>query len=652
MRTFIACCVFILSGFKASSQTERKIPFNFKSTILHLSVTADGGMVLTSRVGETAVYNPVSKYWFKAAINDKNDITGPTVDQSNFFNKDTGFISGFIDDEEGNYNLIYYTNNGGHSWKQINFGQNGWVDKTVNLNNGEAWLSVAGSGLAYTKDFGLHWEKIKIPEIKQRFTEIFFNPSHSGIIGSLWNYLACTEDNGRSWKQLPTPLDQQQYRKTNADNRPQFNNVAIWGNYFLVKQEELVFFSRRDSIHWQWLKQYDDFYTDPYNTALYFQKGNTIIKADTALAPLSAHKLTETGFHYTCRNGKLTWVSSTGIGQLLPDNTIVMLPFETSEGPVPQPVIIGYTSKAIFGADGTSIFTKKDYEAEWQADITLPLPFTPVRVVLTEDERFLACSPGDSLYYLNRRGKLLSVITLKEWLNNFTAPGITQLTISDGSNGCFHGYRNKAVYQEDGDDYVRKETDNKGDGNNKSLTGGPAVIDAAELSKLLVQLPALFNKDSLPAVQDLGFTEKDFTQCRKNIREFEQAIATGKKKKTAFYMWQNNIDFERLLSLLDTIKSLDKKRLNVYLSNLTEMWSTTSYTKSIELKNKEGRLLAISSRFYSSNAFYVPWTITLDGYSVSTTHLAVYWFLKRTWPAFLEDDNKVDVLHILLRRLY
>lgn len=652
MRFFFACCVILLSGIKASTQNVRKLPLHFNSTALHLSVAADGGMALTSRAGEAAVYNPITKQWYKAGINENNEITGPTVDQSNFFNKDTGFISGFIDGDDEDYNIIYHTTNGGKTWKQINFGQSGWVDKAVNLNNGEAWMSVAGSGIAYTKDYGLQWEKINIPEVKQRFTEIFFTPSHSGIIGSLWNYLASTDDNGRNWKQLPTPLDQQRYRKTYSDNRPQFNNVAIWGDFFLVKQEELVFYSRRDSIQWHWLKQYDDFYTDPYNSALYFRKGNTLIQADTALVPLFTYTSSETAFYYTCRDRKLNWVSSTGIGQLQPDNTLVMLPFETSEGPVSQPAIIAYTPKGIIGADGALIFTKKDFEAEWQADITLPLPFKPENVLFTEDERFLACSPGDSLYYIDRNGKLSTVIPLKKLLSDFTAAGISQLTFGDGSNGCFHGYLNSVTYREEGDDYILVETNSQGDENKKRLAGRPEVIDGEEIAKLLSQLPSLFNKDSLPGVQDLGFTESDFEQCRDDIKEFEQAIASGKKKKTAFYMWQNNIDFERLRALLDSIKTLDKKLLNAYLYNLAELWSTTSFTKSIELKNRDGMVLSISSMFCEPNAFYVPWKITLNGYSVSTTHLAVYNFVKAAWPGFLEENDKKAVLHKLLRKLY
>lgn len=651
MRLFIACCVCILVSCKAISQSEKLLPLNFNSYALHLAVAADGGMALTSRAGETGLYNPLSGNWYKASLNGQKAFSGPTVDQANFFNKDTGFISGFINGKDGKYNLIYHTTDGGHNWKHLNFGQDGWVDDAVNLNNGEAWMSVSGSGIAYSRDYGLHWEKFDFPEKKQRFTKVYFNTAHYGIIGSLWNYLATTDDNCRHWKQLPTPLDQKKYRKTNPDERPAFNNVAIWGDYFLVQQEEMVFFSRRDSISWKWLKQYEEFYTDPGNSALYFRKGNTITKAGAALEPLFTHTLNGTAFAYTCRNNKLYWVGSTDIGQLMPDNTVAVVPFTTTDGRMPQPVTIGYNTKGIIGADGNSIYFKKDFEGDWQPDITLPLPFTPEKVMLTANEKFIACN-ADTLYYIDKKGHLLSKITLPVLLASFTTPGITQITFSDGSNGCFHSYRNSIVYEEESGDYYGKEDGSTGSENKSGLKGYPEVIDGMKVSTLLKHLPALFHKDGLASVDELGFTEKDYAQCRSDIKEFEKAVGSGVKKKTAFSMSQNNIDFDRLLALVDSIKALDNKRLNQYLSSLAEMWSTTTFTKSIELKNNEGKILSINSRYYEPNAFYTPWSITIDGFTVSTTHMAVYRFIRDSYPAFFEEKNKVSVLHILLRKMY
>jgi hypothetical protein len=124
---------------------------------------------------------------------------------------------------------------------------------------------------------------LKTPEVKQRFTNIFFNGRHQGIIGSLWNLLAYTGDNCKTWKWLPTPLDQKAYSKTSQNSRPAFDKVAILNDLLLVKQEGLVFYSKKDSTRWIWLKNYDDFYTDGSNTAVYLQTNKGTIVRQTLI---------------------------------------------------------------------------------------------------------------------------------------------------------------------------------------------------------------------------------------------------------------------------------------------------------------------------------------------------------------------------------
>ena len=60
----------------------------------------------------------------------------------------------------------------------------------------------------------------------------------------------------------------------------------------------------------------------------------------------------------------------------------------------------------------------------------------------------------------------------------------------------------------------------------------------------------------------------------------------------------------------------------------------------------------IQSLFYEPNAFYFPWNITLDGMNSLTTDIRINKFLNKVYPGFLQDENKLAILHTIVKRLY
>src|SRR5262245_37363357 len=128
------------------------LPLNFSSYAIKLGVSKDENLTLTTRMGEIGVTSSINDSWHRADFLKERTSSGVTLDQSIFFNKDKGFVSGFISSKSGKYDIIYHTTNGGLKWNAINFGEDGWVDDATNLDNGEAWLSVGGRGIVYTAD--------------------------------------------------------------------------------------------------------------------------------------------------------------------------------------------------------------------------------------------------------------------------------------------------------------------------------------------------------------------------------------------------------------------------------------------------------------------------------------------------------------------
>jgi photosystem II stability/assembly factor-like uncharacterized protein len=246
----VTAIILIFTVQTVKSQSDRNW-INFRSSAVCISLTPAHGVFFATRMGEVAAPGDQPGTWREAdPENGKSHIGEPLIDNISFFDNDTGLVSGFIQSGNGLYDIYYRTTDRGRHWEKRHFPDAGWADVVVHLNNGKAWASIAGSGhIDYCTDYGRTWQRISVPHPKERYASIFFNDQGEGLIGSLWNVLDYTIDNGRTWRDVLTPLSQQAYQKTNIQERPEINRVAIFSTYLLVEQEGQLFISTKDSIH-------------------------------------------------------------------------------------------------------------------------------------------------------------------------------------------------------------------------------------------------------------------------------------------------------------------------------------------------------------------------------------------------------------------
>ncbi|HEY8895660.1 MAG TPA: hypothetical protein VIM79_12620 [Niastella sp.] len=136
-------------------------PLQFKSWGISLGVGKDGCLALGTKVGEVGLTNSITGNWRRVDVpGAEKVISFVTIENPCFFNKDTGFVSGSIYSKKERNDIIYHTTDGGSKWKTVKIGQDGPADDAVYNDNGEAWLSVAGSGIAYSTDYGFSWKKM------------------------------------------------------------------------------------------------------------------------------------------------------------------------------------------------------------------------------------------------------------------------------------------------------------------------------------------------------------------------------------------------------------------------------------------------------------------------------------------------------------
>jgi hypothetical protein len=202
---------------------------------------------------------------------------------------------------------------------------------------------------------------------------------------------------------------------------------------------------------------------------------------------------------------------------------------------------------------------------------------------------------------------------------------------------------------------------NVGGKHSEQLPEAEDEISVTAVNDFLKEMPAFFQSYQMSSIEDLGFTENDYQQCKKDILAFKQSLedpgkAPKKKnnngKTTAFHFAENNLDFDRLLNLVDSIKHIDAGRLNSILGSLSEVWSTTTNSTSFTLVNNKGEELSFSSNYFEPNPYYFPWTVSLNGCITFSTSMTINNFIREIYPNLLDEKNKVAVLHTIVKRLY
>jgi hypothetical protein len=648
----ILICSLILT--RAAAQ-QTIAPLKFQSSAYAFDVTTSGKMIIATRVGEVAYTPAIDSLWVLNGpqSNNKGLAAMATIDNVNFFNADTGIISGYIHYNKKT-NIIYRTADGGRSWNVVYMGQDGWVDDAVHLENGEAWLSVSGSGIAYTNNYGSTWQQINIPEIRQRFAQIFFNQKHEGLIGSLNNMLAYSTNNGAEWKLLPTPLDQAKYQKTNAEHRPELNKTAIFKDCFIVQQEGLVFWSKKDQIEWHWLKGYRNFYTDAGNSGLYFSTGNgKFIRSETIIDTAAIFDVADIAYRGVCRNGKLFLMCGSKIVVLQPDAPNYSAGIFTRAAiEAREPEYFAFTELGSLGNIGSKIYRQKEFKSEWQYLFELPFTIQEGGILSLKDKNTLLYDDSkDSVRYYDVKNKTVQVKNKQQMLEEFCGTLITNIRFNTGSAGCFHRYNNSRVYSREGLDFEEDADASKTEEKRSALPAGPETIDASAVDAFVKKIPQFAKQQT--AIADLGFTESEYALCKKDILKFKAAVDKKAKLNDAgFVLYENNIDFDKLLACVDSVKTIDSSRLNNMLFNLSNMWSTTTNWLGFVLENTDGDILEIRHSGSDFNHYYFPWFIRYNGIGIASTSIEINRFLMQVYPAFIKSNKKMDVLHTLVKRIY
>ncbi|WP_440135399.1 WD40/YVTN/BNR-like repeat-containing protein [Chitinophaga sancti] len=640
-RLILASLILVGISSRLASQT---IPLHFQSYSQQLYVMPGEQFAICTKAGEVAMADSLNGLWHFSQIEPTSTFSS-TLENAIFFNRDTGFVSGFIAND-GKYNIIYHTKNAGKSWSKVDFRTSGWADCAWNLPNGEAWMTIAGKGVAYSKDYGFTWKTLPVYDAQQRYQTIFFNQKHEGIIGSVWNTIAYTDDNCNTWKKIPSPLDQQAYNKTDKASRPEINKVCIYKDLLLVSEEGMIFYTKKDTISWKYLPGYISFSTDETNTALYLiNASNQVVKTDERFQPLLTTPFKERASDLFTRNGQLFLLTDGSILKLDTTGELKKYPMQMAVTKDVQPSQIYSTyGDEIYGSKGNMIYKQK--KGKWEYAFTLPFPVTGSED-FSINKNTLVYATTDSIYYYDITKQTTTVTTTKNLLNDFIQHQVTSVIFSTGSQGCFHSYADHLVYELADDLFVLSDNDSWGGKHENKLRAEKEELSREKVVQFAKEVCLHYSRQ--PVITDMGFSRADYLKCKEDIKNYQQE---GNKSTSGFYFARNNLDFDKLIATVDSVKNIDSVTLNNGLLHLNHMFSTTSNWISVLLKNENGMILEITCYYYEANAFYIPWIIKINGGQEVSTSPIIAEFFQYGCPSLLQQRDKVPVLHELVKSLY
>lgn len=649
--------ICLLSG-KLIAQSQGLKPFRFNSYKQVIDVLPDGTTFAVTAAGEFAKTDISSGIWTERKIENYRSSMFSGFENVCFFNKDTGFISGAIHTGKAKYPILY-TTDGGESWIELSIGMDNPADDAIALREGYAWVSVAGKGIAYTSNFGKHWEKKNIPDVKERFWRIFFNPRGEGLIGSLWNQLWYTRDSCETWTNIQTPLNLKAYRKTSDDTRPEINRVAIFNDYLFVVQQNLCFYSRKDSIDWKLIPGVNDFSTDAYNSALYLiHRNGTIRLWKNDAQQTTIFRSSNSRFTTTCRDGNLYLLDMDSLLTITDQGIKNAVANYTHHHEASTPEIIGYTASGTLGIIGNKIFKNEpDYSNplndDWVEWFELPFEVSEGELSVFNNTIRYFIPNSDSAYEYNFVNHNLKGINSRELINSFSIWEVDRIHFSKASTGCFHFDTEAKSYNRVRNSF--EESPRQTAGKNVKILDGPEAIDAAEVDQLVKEI--LANLNGSPTIQDLNLSESDYEKCKMEIEKFQAYINSEKKKKKKpdFLMNENNIDFNLLLAMVDSLKTIDSNRLREALLSLhsSELYSTTTYSTTISLTNLNNTEMTIY--YFSSNpvGFWKWWFVEINGVKHIVFSPKISQFIQENGPSgFLDTRPNWKLVADLVRWLY
>lgn len=318
-----------------------------------------------------------------------------------------------------------------------------------------------------------------------------------------------------------------------------------------------------------------------------------------------------------------------------------------------DPKIVGFANNEAYGAIGNKIFIQGSNGFKWKEAFVLPFAADSGTLLMTDNKTILFSRFDDSLFYFSIADAKVQKREKKEMLEAFCKSQIQQLIFRKGAYGCFASYSDEMIYERRNGKFQWAGKKAHGSKHTSLLPDNEDEIDEQVVDEFVKNIPVIYKKQA--DINDLEFTETEYNACKKNIRKFKKDLEAKKdleENEGSFTINDKNPNFERLIALVDSIKTLDKSLLNKHLLFLNDVISTGGTWARVVLVNTNNERLVIENNSNGHNTFYFPWQVQLNGSKSINSAIEINKFVADVYPDFLSSPSKVELLQQLVKFLY
>lgn len=319
-----------------------------------------------------------------------------------------------------------------------------------------------------------------------------------------------------------------------------------------------------------------------------------------------------------------------------------------------EPTIFGMSAsgKYYYGIAGNAIYRKKVGKDNWRLQQQLAVSPVIRTLRVNYDKNEIVFSTGnDSIYHVDIDNGKMRGIRMRDYLSRFQEHPVSRLTFSIGSRGCFHRYVDNLEYKREGNEFVLTDKNSEGTKHTNQMNAANEIVPADEVARL--QKAVCNDYSRMPGISDMGFTQQDYDQCKKDIQAFSlDRKVENSPGKIGFYIRENNVDFNKLILLVDSIGTIDTAAIREILQH-TDFTSTTTYWMSISLVNDDGETLRIQYAYYDTpNVLRLPCALIFNDDELTTFTPEITRFLDRNCPAMMKNKNRMPLLYAMVNYLY
>lgn len=652
MKKAIAILSLLLATTAWGQTKDKRAELDVEGGVKEISVSPDEKIWLVTTIGKTYYTNSIDSNWHYGQPGlHKEDLFGldsPTLDRISFFNNDTAIMTGYISASKGGdtQSGLYLTNDGGQSWRIIDFGGDSWIYDACVDKTGRAWIGGSSGEILYSKDFGQHWQKLRSPyDSFTRMSSIFMLNSSEGISGALHNAIYITSDNWKTYKKIATPFDQKKYTNERGFSDDRIEKVRLWKKFIVANQNGHIFYSEAMKINWKPfpLKVFD-FEIDNDSKMLYAVTDS--LKMYTFTTPTEFQGLTDKRLSsapidikvinhslYAVSNGNDVYkVNETGLTRAIP---------YTADQKISEPQIIKQGAKITWGANGNQIYLAealsydkdKDLCFDWYREKSLD--FKIANFTLLNDSTAILWDGIKDNYIYSLQDHTLKIYFPQVPLNAFLSSPIKTFTINSGSEGCFHNVNNEVFYKRANDSTLVTSSFSVNHYQDKKPTIFKNKIKSHKLAAAFVAINS--NPSIIPSLKDFQITDTDkknyLALVEKRLKNKSESPLSNKKKiNRAFYF--------SVPSMLDTLSS---STITSILNQHEENWSTTNNWFTIQVVNQKGDTLNISRDYYESTMpWNLPWKFEYKGLYFNCYNIEFSRFINSCLPKNFIDKDVFD----------